>query len=87
MDLYYNFFVLDPLGDELRTKINTNTLKTILLLFVYSRFPSFVASFQYIKLPKYTNIFWMMSLFIYIIIIISLNVYDMNCVERLTQIH
>jgi hypothetical protein len=42
---YYNIFVPGPLGDELHTKMNTNALKIILLLLVYSRLLSFVVSF------------------------------------------
>jgi hypothetical protein len=61
MDLYYNFFTLEPLRHELRTNMNTNTLKIILLLFVYSSFLSSVAAFQNVKSPKCTKIFWMMS--------------------------
>jgi hypothetical protein len=53
MKYYYNHCILKPLENELRTRINTNTLKTILLLLVYSYFfLSLMASFQHIKSPK-----------------------------------
>jgi hypothetical protein len=61
MDLYYNIYVLEPLEYELCTTMNTNALKTILLMFVYSMFLSFVASFQHKKPPKCTKLFSMMS--------------------------
>jgi hypothetical protein len=45
----------ESLGPELCTNMHTNTLETILLLFVYSKFISFVALFQQIKSLKSTN--------------------------------
>jgi hypothetical protein len=47
--LYYNHPVLEPFGHECRTKMNTNTMKTVLLQLVYSSFLSFGSSFHDIK--------------------------------------
>jgi hypothetical protein len=55
--LYYNHCVLGPLENELRTKKNTNTLKIILLLLVYSSSLSYLASFHDEKSLKYTKLF------------------------------
>jgi hypothetical protein len=57
MKYYYNHCILKPLENELRVRINTNTLKTILLLLVYSYFLSLMASFQHIKSPKDAQLF------------------------------
>jgi hypothetical protein len=57
MNLYYNIYVLEPLGHRLRAKMNTNALETMLILFVYSSFLSFVTSFKHIKLSKCTKLF------------------------------
>jgi hypothetical protein len=50
MYLYRNHCVLELLGHELRT--NTNVQRIVLLLLVYSSFPSIVGSFHHIKSPK-----------------------------------
>jgi hypothetical protein len=38
MNLYYNFLALEPLGHELRTKMNENALKTILFCYLFNFF-------------------------------------------------
>jgi hypothetical protein len=63
MDLYYKFSMLEPLGYELRTKMNGNVLKAILFCFV----------------P--------VNIYCLIIIIMLLNLYERNSVERSTQMH
>jgi hypothetical protein len=67
MGLSYNLCVLDPLGHELCTMINTNALTTIHLQLVYSNFLSFEASFHDVKSPKCSNLFLMMSTIDFII--------------------
>jgi hypothetical protein len=57
MGLYDNHCVFEPLGHELRTNMNSNVLKTVLLTLVYSCFLSFVASIQHITTPKCTDLF------------------------------
>jgi hypothetical protein len=49
IDLYYNFCIIDPLGYELYTKMNTNAIKTVLHLLVYLSSLSFVTTFQHIE--------------------------------------
>jgi hypothetical protein len=56
MHLYYNRYMLESLGHELRTKMNINILKMVHLLLVYSYFSSSVTSFRHIKSPKYTKL-------------------------------
>jgi hypothetical protein len=55
LDLYNNISMHESLGHELHIKMHTNTFKTILLLFVYSSFLSFVTLFQQTKSLKSTN--------------------------------
>jgi hypothetical protein len=50
MGLYHKICVMEPLGHELRTKININALKTVFSMLVYSCFLSFVASIHRIKI-------------------------------------
>jgi hypothetical protein len=57
MSLFNNICVLEPLGRELHTNMNTNALENILPLLLYSSFVSFVNSFQHIKSPKCINLF------------------------------
>jgi hypothetical protein len=42
---------------EFCTKININTLEITILLFVYSSYETFIASFLHIKSPKYIILF------------------------------
>jgi hypothetical protein len=53
--------MLELLRHELCTNINSNELKTIIVMFVYWSFISFVASMQHEKSSKYIKLFWMMS--------------------------
>jgi hypothetical protein len=55
--LYYNHYVLEPLGYELRTNINTDALKTVHFQLLYSIFLSFIASFCHIKSLKSSTLF------------------------------
>jgi hypothetical protein len=57
VNLYNNISMHESLGHELRTKMHTNTIEIILLLFVYSSFHSFVALFHQSKSLKSTNLF------------------------------
>jgi hypothetical protein len=61
LDLYYNHCVVELLGHELHININSNVLRTMLVLFVYWSFLSFIVSFQHKKSSKYIKLFWMMS--------------------------
>jgi hypothetical protein len=61
MNLNYNFSMLERLEHEFRAKKHTHALKTILLLFVYSSFLSFIVSFQHIKSSKCTKLFSVIS--------------------------
>jgi hypothetical protein len=57
MGLYDNLTVFKPLGHELHTNMNTNTLKPVLIALVYSYFLTFVPSIHQIETPKSTNLF------------------------------
>jgi hypothetical protein len=57
MSLYYNCCILEQLGYELRPEMNINAFKMVLITLVYLNFVLFVASFQHIKLSKYTKSF------------------------------
>jgi transcription initiation factor IIE alpha subunit len=66
--------MLELLWHALRTKMNSNALKIILIVLVYSNFISFMASVQHIKLSKYTKYLWGMS---------SMGLYYNHCVLEL----
>jgi hypothetical protein len=55
--LYYNHYVVEPLGHELRTNMNTNALKIVPFQFVYLSFLSFIASLHHTKSPKCSKLF------------------------------
>jgi hypothetical protein len=59
-DLYYNHCVLELLGHELHTNINSNALNYT-CSFVYWCFLPFLASFKHKKTSKYIKLFWMMT--------------------------
>jgi hypothetical protein len=61
LNSYYNQCVLEPLKHELHTNINSNALKTILVMFVSRCFLLFVASLQHKKSSKYIKWFSTMS--------------------------
>jgi hypothetical protein len=63
--------------------ININALKWHS---VYSSFISFVASFQYMKLPKYTKMFWILSHTHLHYNHYDMKPFDTDNIERLTQI-
>jgi hypothetical protein len=46
MDLYYNFLLLEMLGHGLRTMMNTNALKTILLCYSFQVLYHFLSHFN-----------------------------------------
>jgi hypothetical protein len=86
MDLYYNISVLEPLWYKLRRKMNINAL-TVLLSLVYLSFVSFVASFHHVKSPKLQRYCEWCPLVIYIILVLLSSLYNMNGIERLTQMY
>jgi hypothetical protein len=57
MSLYYNHYMLEQFRLELRTNMNTNTLKNAHLQLVQLIFLSFIASVYHIKLQKYRKLF------------------------------
>jgi hypothetical protein len=65
MGLYNNCCVLEPLGYELCTKMNTNALKTVLML-VYLDFLSFVASSVSLKTVLFLLVYLDFLSFIYL---------------------
>jgi hypothetical protein len=75
MGLYYNCCVLEPLGYELCTKMNTNALKTELLMLVYLDFLSFVASSVSLKI--------VLLLLVYLDFLSFIHLYYNHCVLKL----